>query len=150
MSLTGRYALSEIGSSGKSGSFFYFSQDYRFIIKTLKPSEHNFLRKILRFYYEVSLNTFRAHTNRPSLLAILAFEKESKYLADKNFWASSPANVSNEENLLCRDGKHLSTKQRASRDLRPKGINARPNSSTCGHQTGRSSNFKGSKLGAKR
>lgn len=55
VSLTGKYALSEMGSSGKSGSFFYFSQDYRFIIKTIRRSEHEFLRKILRFYFEVSL-----------------------------------------------------------------------------------------------
>jgi 1-phosphatidylinositol-4-phosphate 5-kinase len=33
LSLTGKYVLSELSSSGKSGSFFYYSQDYRFIIK---------------------------------------------------------------------------------------------------------------------
>lgn len=53
MSITGKYALSEMGSSGKSGSFFYYSQDLRFIIKTIRRSEHVFLRRILRFYYEV-------------------------------------------------------------------------------------------------
>lgn len=35
ISLTGKYVLSELGSPGKSGSFFYFSRDYRFIIKTI-------------------------------------------------------------------------------------------------------------------
>lgn len=53
VSLTGRYVLSEMGSSGKSGSFFYYSQDYRFIMKTVHRGEHQFLRKILRFYFEV-------------------------------------------------------------------------------------------------
>ncbi|KAJ3089317.1 Phosphatidylinositol-4-phosphate 5-kinase [Quaeritorhiza haematococci] len=52
LSLTGKYVLSELGSPGKSGSFFYFSQDYRFIIKTVHHSEHKFLRKILKQYYE--------------------------------------------------------------------------------------------------
>ncbi|KAJ1551686.1 Phosphatidylinositol-4-phosphate 5-kinase, partial [Cladochytrium tenue] len=52
MSLTGKYVLSERGSPGKSGSFFYYSQDYRFIIKTIHRSEHRFLRRILRNYYE--------------------------------------------------------------------------------------------------
>lgn len=52
VSLTGKYVLSEIGSPGKSGSLFYFSQDFRYIIKTIRPNEHAFLRKILRSYYE--------------------------------------------------------------------------------------------------
>ncbi|KAI9228576.1 MAG: hypothetical protein DHS80DRAFT_15384 [Piptocephalis tieghemiana] len=52
ISLTSRYILSEMGSPGKSGSFFYFSQDYRFIIKTIHHAEHKFLRRILRYYYE--------------------------------------------------------------------------------------------------
>ena len=52
LSLTAKYILSELGSPGKSGSFFYFSRDYRFIIKTIHHSEHKFLRSILRKYYE--------------------------------------------------------------------------------------------------
>ncbi|KAI8077138.1 hypothetical protein BDF21DRAFT_439204 [Thamnidium elegans] len=52
MSLTNKYILSEIGSPGKSGSFFYYSRDYRFIIKTIHHSEHKFMRKILKEYYE--------------------------------------------------------------------------------------------------
>lgn len=51
MSLTGKYILSELGSPGKSGSFFYFSRDYRYIIKTIHHAEHKFLRKILKDYY---------------------------------------------------------------------------------------------------
>lgn len=50
--MTGKYVLSELGSPGKSGSFFYYSQDYRFIIKTIHFQEHKFLRKILRYYYD--------------------------------------------------------------------------------------------------
>jgi 1-phosphatidylinositol-4-phosphate 5-kinase len=52
MSLTGKYILSELGSPGKSGSFFYFSRDYKYIIKTIHHSEHKFLRKILKEYYQ--------------------------------------------------------------------------------------------------
>lgn len=52
LSLTAKYILSELGSPGKSGSFFYFSRDYRFIIKTIHHTEHKFLRKILKQYYE--------------------------------------------------------------------------------------------------
>jgi 1-phosphatidylinositol-4-phosphate 5-kinase len=50
--LTGKYILSELGSPGKSGSFFYFSRDYKYIIKTIHHSEHKFLRKILKDYYQ--------------------------------------------------------------------------------------------------
>lgn len=52
MSLTSKYILSELGSPGKSGSFFYFSRDYKYIIKTIHHAEHKLLRKILREYYE--------------------------------------------------------------------------------------------------
>jgi 1-phosphatidylinositol-4-phosphate 5-kinase len=51
LSLTEKYILSELGSSGKSGSFFYFSRDYRFIIKTIHHSEHKLLLSILKSYH---------------------------------------------------------------------------------------------------
>jgi 1-phosphatidylinositol-4-phosphate 5-kinase len=52
LSLTAKYILSELGSPGKSGSFFYFSRDYRFIIKTISHSEHKFMRSIMKQYHE--------------------------------------------------------------------------------------------------
>lgn len=52
LSLTSQYILSELGSPGKSGSFFYFSGDYRFIIKTIRHSEHLFLLRILEAYHD--------------------------------------------------------------------------------------------------
>ncbi|KDR79870.1 hypothetical protein GALMADRAFT_222809 [Galerina marginata CBS 339.88] len=52
LSLTAKYILSELGSPGKSGSFFYFSRDYRFIIKTIHHSEHKFLLSVLKQYYD--------------------------------------------------------------------------------------------------
>lgn len=52
MSLTSKYILSELGSPGKSGSFFYFSRDYKYIIKTIHHAEHKCLRKILKDYYK--------------------------------------------------------------------------------------------------
>ncbi|EMD00298.1 hypothetical protein BAUCODRAFT_62612 [Baudoinia panamericana UAMH 10762] len=57
VSLTAKYILSELGSPGKSGSFFYFSRDYKYIIKTIHRGEQKFLRKILKEYYNhVRLN----------------------------------------------------------------------------------------------
>ena len=52
ISLTSKYILSELGSPGKSGSFFYFSRDYKYIIKTIHHAEHKLLRKVLRDYYK--------------------------------------------------------------------------------------------------
>jgi 1-phosphatidylinositol-4-phosphate 5-kinase len=58
VSLTSKYLLSELGSPGKSGSFFYYSRNYRFIIKTIHHTEHKFMRKILKDYYaHVTNNT---------------------------------------------------------------------------------------------
>ncbi|KAL5592419.1 hypothetical protein FOBRF1_013445 [Fusarium oxysporum] len=42
--------MSEFRSPGKSGSLFYFSRDYKYIIKTIHHTEHMFLRKVLRDY----------------------------------------------------------------------------------------------------
>ena len=55
VSLTSKYILSELSTPGKSGSFFYYSRDYRFIIKTIHNSEHKFMRRILKDYYQVRL-----------------------------------------------------------------------------------------------
>ncbi|EGW31399.1 uncharacterized protein SPAPADRAFT_61964 [Spathaspora passalidarum NRRL Y-27907] len=51
MSITGKYILSQLSSPGKSGSFFYYSRDYRFIIKTIHHAEHRQLRRILKDYH---------------------------------------------------------------------------------------------------
>lgn len=51
MSLTANYEFSEQLSQGKSGSYFYYSRDFRFIIKTVHHAEHKMLRKILKDYY---------------------------------------------------------------------------------------------------
>ncbi|KAI8390947.1 uncharacterized protein BYT42DRAFT_489440 [Radiomyces spectabilis] len=52
ISLTSKYILSELASAGKSGSFFYYSRDFRFIIKTIHHTEHKFMRKILKQYHD--------------------------------------------------------------------------------------------------
>jgi hypothetical protein len=39
LAICGNAALRELSSPGKSGSFFYLTQDDRFMIKTVKKSE---------------------------------------------------------------------------------------------------------------
>ena len=48
--------LTELVSCGKSGSFFYYSSDGRFTLKTIHRSEFHFLRSILKNYYEYICN----------------------------------------------------------------------------------------------
>jgi Phosphatidylinositol-4-phosphate 5-kinase len=44
--------LSELTSSGKSGSFFYYSADGKYTLKTISRQEFHFLKRILRNYYD--------------------------------------------------------------------------------------------------
>jgi len=53
-------SLSELSSSGKSGSFFYFTDDskylisihFRYMIKTISKNEFELMRSILQQYYQ--------------------------------------------------------------------------------------------------
>ncbi|EEE59076.1 hypothetical protein OsJ_10888 [Oryza sativa Japonica Group] len=51
LSLCGDDALRELSSPGKSGSFFYLTNDDRYMIKTMKKSEVKMLLKMLPAYY---------------------------------------------------------------------------------------------------
>ncbi|KVH99445.1 MORN motif-containing protein [Cynara cardunculus var. scolymus] len=52
LAICGDDALRELSSPGKSGSFFYLTQDDRFMIKTVKKSEVKVLIKMLPSYYQ--------------------------------------------------------------------------------------------------
>ncbi|KAG0680255.1 Phosphatidylinositol-4-phosphate 5-kinase [Pichia californica] len=56
MSLNDEIGVRAVGSSGKSGSSFYYSNDRKFIIKTIHRSEHKHLRRILKDYYHYVKN----------------------------------------------------------------------------------------------
>jgi hypothetical protein len=51
-SISDKFMLLELSSPGKSGSFFYFSPDYRYLIKTVKYNEHHHFFKNLEKYYK--------------------------------------------------------------------------------------------------
>ncbi|KAL9331493.1 hypothetical protein ACSQ67_001103 [Phaseolus vulgaris] len=59
LSLCGNDALRELSSPGKSGSFFYLTNDDRYMIKTMKKAEVKVLLRLLPAYY----NHFRDHKN---------------------------------------------------------------------------------------
>ncbi|XP_057532637.1 phosphatidylinositol 4-phosphate 5-kinase 1-like [Amaranthus tricolor] len=52
LAICGNDALRELSSPGKSGSFFYLTQDDRFMIKTVKKSEVKVLLRMLPSYYQ--------------------------------------------------------------------------------------------------
>ncbi|KAF5188317.1 Phosphatidylinositol 4-phosphate 5-kinase [Thalictrum thalictroides] len=52
LSICGDEALRELSSPGKSGSFFYLTNDDRYMIKTMKKSEVKVLLKMLSAYYK--------------------------------------------------------------------------------------------------
>ncbi|KAL8125193.1 phosphatidylinositol 4-phosphate 5-kinase 1-like [Apium graveolens] len=52
LAICGNDALRELSSLGKSGSFFYLTQDDRYMIKTVKKSEVKVLIKMLPNYYK--------------------------------------------------------------------------------------------------
>ncbi|CAN1175455.1 Phosphatidylinositol 4-phosphate 5-kinase 1 [Linum perenne] len=52
LAICGNDALRELSSPGKSGSFFYITQDDRFMIKTVKKSEVKVLIRMLSSYYQ--------------------------------------------------------------------------------------------------
>ncbi|MCL7051647.1 hypothetical protein MKW94_009490 [Papaver nudicaule] len=59
LSICGNDALRELSSPGKSGSFFYLTNDDRYMIKTMKKSEVKVLIRMLPAYY----NHVRAFEN---------------------------------------------------------------------------------------
>ncbi|KAI3425633.1 Phosphatidylinositol 4-phosphate 5-kinase [Psidium guajava] len=59
ISICGNDALRELSSPGKSGSFFYLTNDDRYMIKTVKKAEVKMLLRMLPAYY----NHFRAYEN---------------------------------------------------------------------------------------
>jgi len=60
--LLGDYiALAELFSSGKSGSFFYYTSNGRFLLKTISKSEFKFLKRLLANYMD-HVSKFRRTT----------------------------------------------------------------------------------------
>ena len=45
-------SLTELCSSGKSGSFFYYTSDGNFMLKTIRKDEFKLMKSILKNYYD--------------------------------------------------------------------------------------------------
>lgn len=44
--------LTELCSSGKSGSFFYYTSDGNFMLKTIRKDEFKLMKRMLKSYYD--------------------------------------------------------------------------------------------------
>ena len=51
-------SLTEKVSSGKSGSFFYYSYDDKYMLKTISKDEYMLFKKIIKKYYEHLISNF--------------------------------------------------------------------------------------------
>ena len=77
-------SLRELCSAGKSGSFFYFSYDSKYVVKTIPEHEFLFFYSILKDYY------FHIHDNKDTLmqryygLHILHFNDQKYYFVLMN------------------------------------------------------------------
>jgi len=45
-------SLSELSSEGKSGAFFYYTADGKYMMKTVTPQEHKLLKRMLKRYFD--------------------------------------------------------------------------------------------------
>ena len=68
-------------TEGKSGSFFYFTHDFRFIIKTVTPEEEAFLQKIAYQYYHHMKSNPDSVIVRLYGLHKVRLAKEQKYIS---------------------------------------------------------------------
>ena len=56
--------LTELMSSGKSGSFFYYTNDGKYMLKTIRKDEFKLMKSMLESYHK-----HLTHSNRDSLIS---------------------------------------------------------------------------------
>jgi len=104
-------------SEGRSGSFFCFSPDKKFVIKTIAESECLLLRRTLKKYYNVfRIRFLDPHETHISLLLVPL--QQSQLFVDKMLWLSCSEIRTHSNCLHCSDGKHLQYYQQDPRTLR--------------------------------
>ena len=86
--LTGDFnSLSELWSSGKSGSFFYYTADAKYMLKTISKNEFKFFKSILKNYYNhIESNDETMITRIFGLHKMIFFRKNRKTEKVLYFW----------------------------------------------------------------
>ena len=79
--MTGKFqSLKELFSTGKSGSFFYYTSDGKFMLKTIRKEEFKLMQKMLKDYYEhVSEKNTDSLICRIFGLHKIIFEKQNQH-----------------------------------------------------------------------
>jgi hypothetical protein len=77
-------SLRELCSSGKSGSFFYYSYDSKFVLKTISLGEFQFFQNILEDYYFYILNNKDTLLQRFYGLHSIIYNDEKIYIVIMN------------------------------------------------------------------
>ena len=71
LSLTSQYTLSELPTPGKSGSFFYYSNDRKFMLKTISATEFDNFLQMLPNYFLVCFCFFSSSSSSSSSSVLL-------------------------------------------------------------------------------
>lgn len=82
--LTNNRSLKELVSTGKSGSFFYFSYDSKYLLKTISQREFYFFKNILQDYYNYMLNNPETLVQRYYGLHSMTLNKQTIYFVVMN------------------------------------------------------------------
>ena len=73
-------AMAERFTEGKSGSFFYYSHDKKYIVKTINKVEMNFMVRNIQKYYKYLKNNRDSLLTRYYNMLKLRFSKEQEYI----------------------------------------------------------------------
>ena len=90
-------------SSGKSGSFFYYTQDGNFMLKTIRRDEFKLMKGILRQYYDhLTKENTDTLISRIFGLHKIIFKRKHTLKADKKIYFCIMNNVFNTHNKIDR------------------------------------------------
>ena len=91
--ITKNKSLKEICSSGKSGSFFYFSYDGKYLMKTIPESEFLKFKEMLRDYYTYMYNNPKTLLQRFFGLYVCIFDDIKMHFVVMNNVFNTPLKV---------------------------------------------------------
>lgn len=88
-------------SSGKSGSFFYYTQDGNFMLKTIRRDEFKLMKRILKQYYDhLTKDNVDTLISRIFGLHKIVFRRKHTYKTEKKIYFCIMNNVFNTHNKI--------------------------------------------------
>ena len=108
--ITKNKSLKEICSTGKSGSFFYFSYDSKYLMKTIPESEFNKFKEMLQDYYRYMYDHPKTLLQRFFGLYICIFNDTKMHFVVMNNVFNTPLRVHYKYDLKGSTYKRISRK----------------------------------------